>query len=239
MKPLVIIPTYQERGNLEAVIGGVLGSGNFQVLVVDDASPDGTGVLAEKLGRRSRGRVHVLHRPGKLGLGSAYRDGFRWALDRGFDAIIEMDADLSHDPRYLPELLAALEDCDVVIGSRYLEGISVVNWPLYRLAMSTFANLYARTLTGLPVRDCTSGFVCFSRKALSAIPFGSTRSDGYAFQIETKFLAWRNGFRLREIPIIFVDRSHGTSKMSGHIMIEAVLAVLRLSGSRLGNDPAR
>ena len=195
---------------------------------MDDGSPDGTGAIADELAR-STDRVHVLHRAGKLGLGTAYLDGFRWGLGRGYDLLFEMDADFSHDPAHLPKFLEASEHYDVVLGSRYLHGrVTVVNWPIGRLLLSYFANVYARLVTGLPLADATGGFKCFRREVLAALNLDAVESNGYAFQIEMSFRAWKRGFRLGEIPIMFVDRDEGESKMSRGIIAEAVWRVWRL-----------
>jgi len=195
--------------------------------VVDDNSPDGTGQLADELAARNS-RVHVMHREGKRGLGSAYVAGFRWALDHGFDAAFEMDADFSHNPDSLRDFLRELEDADLVLGSRYLHGVTVVNWPLSRLILSYAANVYSRIITGMPFKDLTGGYKCFRREVLEAIDWSRVRSDGYAFQIEVNFKAWRKGFRIKEIPILFVDRRAGTSKMSRGIVGEAAWMVWRI-----------
>ena len=195
--------------------------------MVDDASPDGTGQFVEDWGRRNP-RVHVLRRPGKMGLGSAYRDGFRYALEHGAEFVFEMDADFSHDPDAIGEFLKQAETADLVLGSRYLNGVTVVNWPLSRLILSYSANVYTRWVTGLPIRDATGGFKCFRRRALEAVRLESVRSDGYAFQIEMTFKCWRKGMRIREIPITFVDRRAGVSKMNRGIVWEAVAMVWRL-----------
>ncbi len=230
-KSLVIIPTFQEGGNIELLVKQVLCAGPFDVLVVDDSSPDGTGRIADGLARRQR-RVKVIHRSRKMGLGSAYLAGFRYALEKGYDYIFEMDADFSHHPRYLGDFLREIKKHDLVIGSRYLEGVNVVNWPLRRLFLSYVANLYARLVTGLKVRDCTSGFKCFRRCVLASIDLGKVRSDGYSFQIELDYLAQKGGFRLKEIPIVFEDRHAGTSKLSGGIIWEAVFIVWKLRFGR-------
>ena len=226
---LVIIPTYNERENIARIIDAALAQDpSVNVLVVDDGSPDGTGQIADGIAAGSR-RVHVLHRPQKQGLGTAYVSGFRWALERDFEYIFEMDADFSHDPRHLPEFLAAAQDADVVRGSRYLSGrVTVVNWPMSRLLLSYGANIYARIVTGLGLWDLTGGFKCWRRKVLAAIDLNLIRSNGYAFQIEMTVRAWRKGFRIREIPIVFTDRTEGRSKMSGHIVREAIWMVWRL-----------
>jgi len=200
----------------------------IELLFVDDNSPDGTGDLIAELAA-SEPRIHLLRRPGKMGLGTAYRDGFRWALARDYELIFEMDADFSHDPSHLPEFLKAAETADFVLGSRYLDGrVTVVNWPMSRLLLSYGANIYARFVTGLRLWDATGGFKCFHRRVLEAIDLGDVRSNGYAFQIEMSFRAVRKGFRPVEIPIVFTDRTLGESKMSGHIVREAVLMVWRL-----------
>jgi dolichol-phosphate mannosyltransferase len=232
VRVLVIIPTYNERENLTNLVPQVLDlRPDVEILVVDDSSPDGTGELAAEMGERT-GRVHVLSRPGKLGLGSAYVAGFRWALERSeAEFVCEMDADFSHDPQYLPEMLrvADEEDVDLVIGSRYLGGgANVVNWPIRRLILSYGANLYARIVTGLPLQDSTGGYKCFRRRVLESIDLNRVRSDGYGFQIEMNFHAWKQGFRIREIPIVFVDRHSGTSKMDKKIIYEAFWLVWKL-----------
>jgi len=228
MERLIIIPTYNERENIEVVLTRLLDLPfGLNVLVVDDASPDGTGEFVAQWAERQP-RLHLLRRAGKLGLGSAYRDGFRYALQHGAQYIFEMDADLSHDPASIGDFLKNIEDVDVVLGSRYLHGVTVVNWPLQRLILSYTANLYTRIITGLPLKDATGGFKCFRRAALEAIRLDQVRSDGYAFQIEMSYKCWRKGFRLREIPILFVDRRAGVSKMSRKIIWEAVWMVWRL-----------
>lgn len=228
-RALVIIPTYNEARNLAQLVPLVLDQDpRLDVLIVDDNSPDGTGQIAATLSSESD-RVHVLQRSGKLGLGTAYIAGFRWALARGYDFVFEMDADFSHDPKHLPQFLVAIGDADLVLGCRYLQGrVTVVNWPMPRLLLSYFANIYARVVTGLKLFDATGGFKCFRRRVLEAIDLDSVRSNGYAFQIEMSFRTWRRGFRIREIPIVFVDRTDGTSKMSGAIVREAVWMVWRL-----------
>ena len=222
---LVVVPTYNERINVPLIVPAVLAQDPcIDVLVVDDNSPDGTGQIADQLAADSA-RVHVLHRGGKEGLGKAYIAGFRWALERGYDLIFEMDADFSHDPRFLPKLIEAVKDADLVLGSRYKTGVNVINWPISRLLLSLGANQYARWVTGLPLSDSTGGFKCFRRKVLEAIPLDRVRSNGYAFQIEMSFLAWKRGFRLKEIPIVFTDRVEGQSKMNKKIVREAVWMV--------------
>jgi dolichol-phosphate mannosyltransferase len=228
-RALVIVPTYNERENVGRLIATALAQDpRIEMLIVDDGSPDGTGALVDEIIEREP-RVHVLHRERKLGLGTAYLAGFRWALERGYDYVFEMDADFSHDPAHLPQFLAAIETADVVLGSRYRNGkVTVVNWPMGRLMLSYAANIYARAITGLPLFDATGGFKCFRRKVLEAVDLNDVRSNGYAFQIEVSFRAWRRGFRIVEIPIVFHDRTEGESKMSGHIVREAVLMVWRL-----------
>jgi dolichol-phosphate mannosyltransferase len=228
-RALVITPTYNERANVPTLVSRVLAQDpRIEILFVDDNSPDGTGDLIADLAAREP-RIHLLRRPGKLGLGTAYRDGFRWALARDYELIFEMDADFSHDPSHLPEFLKAAESADFVLGSRYLDGrVTVVNWPMSRLLLSYGANIYARFVTGLQLWDATGGFKCFHRRVLEAIDLGDVRSNGYAFQIEMSFRAVRKGFRPVEIPIVFTDRTLGESKMSGHIVREAVLMVWRL-----------
>lgn len=222
---LVIIPTFNEAANLPQIVPVVLAQDpRVQVLVVDDNSPDGTGRLADEMAT-SNPRVHVLHREAKAGLGRAYLAGFDWALKREFDAIFEMDADFSHDPTFIPAFLAALGEADLVLGSRYATGVNVVNWPISRLLLSLGANFYARVITGLPLSDSTGGFKCFRREVLAALNLDRVRSNGYAFQIEMSFRAWKRGFTLREIPIIFHDRVEGHSKMSRKIVREAVWMV--------------
>jgi dolichol-phosphate mannosyltransferase len=229
VKSLIIIPTYNERENLIELLGRVFAQpvDGLHVLIVDDNSPDGTGALADELKAKDP-RVDVMHRPGKLGLGSAYVAGFRYALDRGYDAVFEMDADFSHNPDSIPEFLRELEHADLVVGSRYLHGVTVVNWPLSRLVLSYGANLYTRIVTGLPLKDATGGFKCFRRQVLESLDLGRVTSDGYGFQIEINFKAWRKRFRIKEIPILFVDRRAGTSKMSRRIVWEAAWMVWRL-----------
>ncbi len=228
MKALVIIPTYNERENLIELLGRIFAQGlPTHVLIVDDNSPDGTGALADEMAA-AEPRIHVMHRAGKMGLGSAYVAGFRWALERDYDAVFEMDADFSHNPDSLGEFLRELETADLVLGSRYLHGVTVVNWPLSRLILSYSANVYSRVITGMPFKDLTGGFKCFRRQVLEAIDLTRVRSDGYAFQIEMTFKALRKGFRIKEIPILFVDRRAGTSKMTRGIVREAAWLVWRL-----------
>lgn len=226
---LVIVPTYNESENIRTLIRAVLDADpRLDILVVDDNSPDKTGDMVAEIGV-TEPRVHLLRRPGKMGLGTAYRDGFRWALARDYELIFEMDADFSHSPSHLTEFLEASESADFVLGSRYLNGkVTVVNWPISRLLLSYGANIYARIVTGMKLWDATGGFKCFHRRVLEAIDLGDVRSNGYAFQIEMSFRAMRKGFKPVEIPIVFTDRTEGESKMSGHIVREAIFMVWRL-----------
>ena len=228
-RALVIVPTYNERENITRLIDAVLYQDpSIDVLVIDDGSPDGTGQLADEIAAINP-RVNVIHRPSKMGLGTAYLAGFKWALQRSYAYILEMDADFSHDPAHLPQFLTSIQDADLVLGSRYREGrVTVVNWPVARLLLSYFANVYARIVTGLQLYDATGGFKCFRRAVLEAINLDDVRSNGYAFQIEMSFRAWRRGFRIVEIPIVFVDRTEGVSKMSKRIVREAIWMVWRL-----------
>jgi len=228
-RALVIVPTYNERENITRLIGAILEQDSrLEVLVVDDGSPDGTGDIVTSI-MQHEPRIHILRRPRKMGLGTAYIAGFRWALEQGYDLVFEMDADFSHDPAHLPQFLRAVEEADLVLGSRYRNGkVTVVNWPIRRLLLSYFANVYARVVTGLPVWDATGGFKCFRRKVLEAIDLSHVRSNGYAFQIEMSFRAWRKHFKIVEIPIVFVDRTEGQSKMSRSIVREAIWMVWRL-----------
>ena len=228
-RALVVIPTFNEAANLPNIVPQVLAQDpRLEVLVVDDNSPDGTGQLADGLAQANP-RVHVLHREGKLGLGTAYLAGFRWAIEKKYDYAFEMDADFSHDPAHLKDFLKAIATADVVLGSRYLGGrVTVVNWPMGRLLLSYCANIYARWITGLRIWDLTGGFKCFRRHVLESLDLSQVRSNGYAFQIEMSVRAWRKGFKLAEIPIVFVDRMEGQSKMSKAIVREAVWMVPRL-----------
>lgn len=236
MRSLVIVPTYNERENLPRLIPRILDQDpGIDVLVIDDASSDGTGEVADEMAG-AEPRMHVMHRPAKLGLGTAYLAGFEWGLNEGYDLLFEMDADFSHDPEHLPQFLSAAQTADVVLGSRYLEGrVTVVNWPIGRLILSSFANAYARRITGVPISDVTGGFRCYHRRVLEAIRLDRVGSEGYAFQIEMTMRAWVRGFRIVEIPIVFADRDSGDSKMSKAIVVEAVwrvwyLRLLRLFG---------
>jgi dolichol-phosphate mannosyltransferase len=233
LKSIVVIPTYNERENIVRLAGEVLAQHpSLQILFVDDNSPDGTGKIADELAAQN-GRISVIHRPGKLGLGSAYCNGFKAALAMGADYLVEMDADFSHDPTVLPLFLETIQQCDLVIGSRYLNGVSVVNWPIRRLMLSVFASLYTRVITGLPVKDCTSGFKCFRRSTIEAIDLDTVGSDGYSFQIEMNYRCMEKGLRIVEVPIIFIDRHAGSSKMSKKIVREAVFLVWKLKLSTL------
>jgi dolichol-phosphate mannosyltransferase len=226
---LVVVPTYNERDNLPVLARDVLAHGGYRMLVVDDASPDGTGAVADALAAEYAGRVEVMHRTGPRGLGRSYIDGLLKAIAQpDVDLVCQMDADLSHDPEYLPALVAATADYDVVIGSRYLNGVSVVNWPLHRIFLSAFANRYIRTVTSLTPRDCTSGFRCWRRESLARLPLGDMVSDGYAFLVEMLFEASRRRCRIGEVPIIFVERRQGQSKVSGSVLFESLITPWRL-----------
>jgi len=228
-KTLVIIPTYNESENIESIIARItdLNLPNLDVLVVDDNSPDGTADKVVALGEKD-GRIGLLQRPRKMGLGTAYVAGFRYAISNGYDYIFEIDADHSHNPDEIPYMLEKVRKCDLVIGSRYLKGVNVINWPFSRLLVSLSANWYTRLITRLPIHDCTSGFKCFRRKVLESINLDNISSDGYSFQIEMAYKAWRRGFEIVEHPIIFVDRARGTSKMSIKVMREAAWIVWKL-----------
>ena len=237
-KPLdivVVTPTYNEKDNLPILAAGVLAHPGFRLLVVDDGSPDGTGQLADELALTHPGRVEVMHRTGPRGLGRSYIDGLRRALESGADLIFQMDADLSHNPEYLPRIAEAAAEYDVVIGSRYLTGVSVVNWPLHRIFLSAFANRYVRAVTRISVADCTSGFRCWRRDALARLPLDRMVSNGYAFIVEMLFEASRRGCRIGEVPIIFVERRLGQSKVSGRVLVESLIVPWRLV---LGRRPA-
>lgn len=221
---IVCIPTYNERENLPSIVEEILRVAPVDILVIDDNSPDGTGSVADGLAEKYN-RVHVLHRPGKEGLGRAYIAGFRWALGRGYQYIFEMDADFSHQPRYLPTFLRTIESCDLVLGSRYVEGGGTENWSPVRKVISKGGSLYARTILGVAVRDLTGGFKCFRRQVLEAIDLDSIQSTGYAFQIEMTYRAFKQGFRIKEIPIVFYERTAGQSKMDSKIVAEAMRKV--------------
>lgn len=229
MNVLIIVPTYNERDNLPVLAPAILRHEGYRLLIVDDASPDGTGAVADDLAKQWPGRLEVVHRTGPRGLGRSYVEGMQRALAAGdADVICQMDADLSHDPEYLPSLVAGTATYDVVIGSRYLHGISVVNWPLRRIVLSMAANRYIRAVTGLAVRDCTSGFRCWRRDALARLPLDRVMSDGYAFLVETLYEAWRRGCRIGEVPIIFIERREGQSKLSVTVLVESLVAPWRL-----------
>ena len=225
---LIILPTYNEAENIERIIPDILKqSDELDILVVDDNSPDGTGDMVARI-RDENPRVHLMRRPGKLGLGTAYVAGFKWALEKGYDYAFEMDSDFSHPPEKLPEMIRALIDYDLVIGSRYIEGISVVNWPMKRLLLSYGASIYARMGTGCPIRDLTAGFKGYTRKALEAIDLDALKQEGYGFQIEIDFAIWRKGLPIKEVPIVFTERRAGVSKMSKKIIWSAFWLVIRL-----------
>ncbi len=229
-RKIVIIPTYNEKENIERIIRKVFSlEGGYEILIIDDGSPDGTAAIVKSLQPEFPDRLNMIERAGKLGLGTAYITGFKWALSQGYDYIFEMDADFSHDPDDLPRLLEACKDGEgVAIGSRYSDGISVVNWPIGRIIMSYYASVYVRTVLRMKVYDCTAGFKCYSRRVLEAIDLDNVRMKGYGFQIEMKYTAWKLGFPIREVPVIFVNRKAGSSKMSGSIFGEAFWGVLML-----------
>lgn len=228
-KSLVIIPTYNEIDNIEKVLNALINLKipNLDILVIDDNSPDGTADLIERY-KKNIPQVSIIKRAAKLGLGTAYIAGFKYAIENGYDYIFEMDADSSHDPNEIPNFLKAIEKADLVIGSRYVTGVNVINWPLSRLFISVMANKYSQIITGMPIHDCTSGFKCFKRKVLETIPLDEISSSGYSFQIEMNFKAWRRDFIIKEIPIIFYDRTVGSSKMSKRIIMEAIFIVWKL-----------
>ncbi len=228
MNATVVIATYNERENLAGLVSAVLAHPGYNVIVVDDDSPDGTGALADKIAEQAGGRISVIHRTGARGLGRSLVAGLQQALTSGADLIFQMDADFSHDPKYLPAMAAATGDADLVLGSRYLHGVSVVNWPLHRIILSTFANRYIRAITGLEVTDCTTGFRCWRREALARLPLDGLISDGYAFLIEQLHLARRISCRVKEVPIIFVERREGSSKVSSSVLLESAIVPWRL-----------
>ncbi len=229
---LVVVPTFNERANLPVLVAGLMAHPNVRVLVVDDQSPDGTGELADALARDHTGRVEVLHRTERRGLGRSYVDGLKQAIASPADVICQMDADLSHDPAHLPHLIAAIDRADVVIGSRYVPGGRIVNWPLRRRLLSRFANVYIRTVTRLSARDCTSGYRCWRREALAALPLDRFISDGYSFLVEMLYAAWRGGCRVAEVPITFVERREGESKLSGSVLVESAITPWRLVATK-------
>ena len=230
MRKVIIIPTYNEKENVAAMIDKVFSLAEpFDILIVDDGSPDGTADIVRGKQGEYPGRLHMMERKGKLGLGTAYLDGMRWSLAEGYDYIFEMDCDFSHNPDDLPRLWqAAREGADVVIGSRYITGVNVVNWPMGRLLMSYYASFYVRTVTRMPVRDATAGFVCWSRRVLETMNLDDIRMKGYGFQIEMKYTAWKLGFKIKEVSIVFTERTQGTSKMSSSIFGEAFWGVMKL-----------
>jgi dolichol-phosphate mannosyltransferase len=230
MNALILIPTYNERDNLPLIVDGVLAHAATRVLVLDDGSPDGTGELADELAARHHGRVTVMHRTGARGLGRSYLDGFRVAVASDADIVCQMDADLSHDPRFLPALMASAQaGAGLTIGSRYVKGGRVENWPLRRKMLSAVANTYIRLATGLRVRDCTSGFRCWRREALARLPLESIASDGYSFLVEVTFQAAAAGVAIAEVPIVFVERRQGSSKLSSSVLLESIVTPLRLA----------
>ena len=235
MRKLVIIPTYNERENIAAMVEKVMSlEGDFDLLVIDDGSPDGTAEVVRSYIPRYGERLHLLERSGKLGLGTAYLMGFRWGLEQGYELLAEMDCDFSHNPDDLTRLVAAIEEgADVAIGSRYVRGVNVVNWPMGRLLTSYFGSKYVRTITRMPIHDTTAGFVCYTRKALERIDLDAIGMKGYGFQIEMKYTAWRLGLKLREVSIIFTERREGASKMSGGIVREALFGVIGLCFKRI------
>ncbi|HUY78684.1 MAG TPA: polyprenol monophosphomannose synthase [Ktedonobacterales bacterium] len=235
MRSLIVIPTYNERENIATLLGEVFAAAPMtDILIIDDNSPDGTGALVDSLAAQDS-RLRVLHRPGKLGLGTAYVRGFEYAIEQGYDHVFEMDADFSHDPRYLPAFFQAAQSADLVIGSRYIAGGGTPNWSALRKFISGGGNIFARAVLGIPVHDCTSGYRCYSTAALSTLNLNAIKAQGYAFQIELVYNIWKSGFRIREVPIIFVDRRVGKSKMSRTIFIEAFTWVV---GARFNGDEA-
>lgn len=234
-RKIVIIPTYNERENIENIIRKVFSlKGGYDILIIDDGSPDGTSAIVKRLQQEFPERLHMIERPGKLGLGTAYITGFKWSIDKGYDYTFEMDADFSHNPEDLPRLYQACKDgADLAIGSRYCDGISVINWPIGRIIMSYYASVYVRTVLGMKVFDCTAGFKCYSNKVLRTIDLDKVEMKGYGFQIEMKYTTYKLGFKITEVPIIFVNRKAGTSKMSGGIFGEAFWGVMKLRFRKL------
>ncbi len=234
-RKIVIIPTYNERENIENIIRKVFSlDGGYDILIIDDGSPDGTAAIVKRLQQEFPERLHMIERPGKLGLGTAYITGFKWSIDKGYDYTFEMDADFSHNPEDLPRLYQACKDgADLAIGSRYCDGISVINWPIGRIIMSYYASVYVRTILGMNVYDCTAGFKCYSNKVLRTIDLDKVEMKGYGFQIEMKYTTYKLGFKITEVPIIFVNRKAGTSKMSGGIFGEAFWGVIKLRFRKL------
>ncbi len=241
-KKLVIIPTYNEKENIRAIIAAVLAlPGAFHVLVIDDGSPDGTAALVKDAQKENPDTLHLLERSGKLGLGTAYLTGFRWALDHGYDYIFEMDADFSHNPQDLLRLYEACSEggAQLAVGSRYCNGVSVIDWPISRIIMSYFASAYVRTVLGMRVYDTTAGFVCYKREVLETLDLDAVKMKGYGFQIEMKYSAWKLGFTIKEVPIVFTNRQKGTSKMSGGIFGEAFWGVMALKFRKITPSPHR
>lgn len=234
-RKIVIIPTYNERENIENIIRKVFSlDGGYDIIIIDDGSPDGTAAIVKRLQQEFPERLHMIERPGKLGLGTAYITGFKWSIDKGYDYTFEMDADFSHNPEDLPRLYQACKDgADLAIGSRYCDGISVINWPIGRIIMSYYASVYVRTILGMKVYDCTAGFKCYSNKVLRTIDLDKVEMKGYGFQIEMKYTTYKLGFKITEVPIIFVNRKAGTSKMSGGIFGEAFWGVIKLKFRKL------
>ncbi len=234
-RKIVIIPTYNERENIENIIRKVFSlDGGYDILIIDDGSPDGTAAIVKRLQQEFPERLHMIERPGKLGLGTAYITGFKWSIDKGYDYTFEMDADFSHNPEDLPRLYQACKDgADLAIGSRYCDGISVINWPIGRIIMSYYASVYVRTILGMKVYDCTAGFKCYSNKVLRTIDLDKVEMKGYGFQIEMKYTTYKLGFKITEVPIIFINRKAGTSKMSGGIFGEAFWGVMKLRFRKL------
>lgn len=234
-RKIVLIPTYNERENIENIIRKVFSlEGGYDILIIDDGSPDGTAAIVKRLQQEFPERLHMIERPGKLGLGTAYITGFKWSIDKGYDYTFEMDADFSHNPEDLPRLYQACKDgADLAIGSRYCDGISVINWPIGRIIMSYYASVYVRTILGMKVYDCTAGFKCYSNKVLRTIDLDKVEMKGYGFQIEMKYTTYKLGFKITEVPIIFVNRKAGTSKMSGGIFGEAFWGVIKLRFRKL------
>lgn len=234
-RKIVIIPTYNERENIENIIRKVFSlEGGYDILIIDDGSPDGTAAIVKRLQQEFPERLHMIERPGKLGLGTAYITGFKWSIDKGYDYTFEMDADFSHNPEDLQRLYQACKDgADLAIGSRYCDGISVINWPIGRIIMSYYASVYVRTVLGMKVFDCTAGFKCYSNKVLRTIDLDKVEMKGYGFQIEMKYTTYKLGFKITEVPIIFVNRKAGTSKMSGGIFGEAFWGVIKLRFRKL------
>jgi dolichol-phosphate mannosyltransferase len=234
-KTLVVTPTYNEAENVERIINAVLSQdASIEILIVDDNSPDGTAQIVEKI-QANNNRVHLLKRAGKMGLGTAYVEGFKYAINNNYDFVMEIDADFSHDPNEIPNFLKKIQEFDVVLGSRYINGVRILNWPIRRLILSYGASMYTRIITGMPIKDATGGYKCFRIAVLKSINLDNIHSNGYAFQIEMNFKAWKKGFKNFELPITFVDRTHGTSKMSKKIVYEAVLLVWKLKFKSLIN----